>query len=463
MKKKLFCLIILFLSATFITAQNVATILNDVGEVSAKTPYEIKKEEDAKKVFTDNYIKNYYENKNRTNAPTCSTYIIPVVFHVYGTESPVGTVMQNSSPVNLAVIQSALDETNKDFNGLNTDFASVHSLFLSRRGNLSIEFKLAQIDPNGNPTTGVVIHTLDASYAPSNSGTTIPAVAADAWDNFKYVNIYVQKDWQGLGTLNLSGIAWGPDVAMSNAKMARICYNGRYLGNNNALPGNGANMDFAGVFSHEFGHFFDLKHLFVDNLCYDATTNDIDLVSDTPNSFNGEGCHANATSQYPNCPFAPGVGMPQGTSTLNSLCNTENYMTYDNCYKMFTVGQVARMVAALNHPARTTLWQPSNLIATGVACATVATSIAFEKTTISNLELYPNPSNGEFNLKLNGKKGSYQIVVSDILGKVIYTNSIDNSTGEITTNISLNKKEQGIYFLTVSKENYKKTIKVIIQ
>ena len=37
------------------------------------------------------------------------------------------------------------------------------------------------------------------------------------------------------------------------------------------------------------------------------------------------------------------------------------------CYKMFTNGQVNRMLAALNHPSRINLWQPANLAATGVA------------------------------------------------------------------------------------------------
>jgi hypothetical protein len=461
--KKLFLLTAMLLLAILTKGQQATTAINDLGEVTFKTASEIKQEEAFKKIFIENYIKNFYENKNRAAAPPCSTYIIPVVFHVYGPEGPTGTVMQNGSPVNLAVIQSALDETNKDFNGLNTDYSSVHNLFQSRRGTLNIEFKLAQIDPNGNPTTGVVIHTIDASYAPNNTSATIPAVAADAWDNFKYVNIYVQKDWQGLGTLNLSGIAWPPDVTMSNNKMARICYNGRYLGNNCGLPSNGANSDFTGVFTHEFGHFFDLKHLFTDNLCYDATVNDIDLVSDTPNSFNGEGCHASPTSQYPNCPFPPGPGMPQGTSTANCLSNTENYMTYNNCYKMFTVGQAARMISALNHPARTTLWQPSNLIATGVACATVATGFAQQKNVISNLEVYPNPSNGEFNFKLNANKGIYNIEINDISGKIVYSNELNNISGEVNTKFYLNNIERGIYFLTVQKDNLKKTIKIIIQ
>jgi len=51
----------------------------------------------------------------------------------------------------------------------------------------------------------------------------------------------------------------------------------------------------------------------------------------------------------------------------NGIINGENYMDYNTtCYKNFTIDQVARMDAAMKHPARSTLWQPSNLVATGL-------------------------------------------------------------------------------------------------
>jgi hypothetical protein len=41
------------------------------------------------------------------------------------------------------------------------------------------------------------------------------------------------------------------------------------------------------------------------------------------------------------------------------------------CYKMFTEGQVARMNAALDHPAIKPLWQDQNLIETGLLDGTI--------------------------------------------------------------------------------------------
>jgi PKD repeat protein len=61
-----------------------------------------------------------------------------------------------------------------------------------------------------------------------------------------------------------------------------------------------------------------------------------------------------------------------GASCGNVVDNVQNAMDYSYCNKMFTYGQKARMQACLNSPIaqRNNLWQPANLIATGVAVPT---------------------------------------------------------------------------------------------
>ena len=142
------CLLILAISAAGVLGQVPQTSGNDFGELPYQSPSEIQQEEAAKRVFVNEYLSNRHLNQRKTSNTGCPTYVIPVVFHVYGTENPPGTVVQNGSDVNVAVIQSALDETNKDFRGLNADFVSVHDSFKSRRDSLDIEFRLAQLDPN---------------------------------------------------------------------------------------------------------------------------------------------------------------------------------------------------------------------------------------------------------------------------------------------------------------------------
>lgn len=448
---KIVTLIIFALTFNFLFSQAPIFNIDDVGKLTPKSQSEIALEEQSKQIFIENYINNFYKNSKKgifTLNDSSITYIIPVVFHVYGPESPTGTVMQNGSPVNISVIQSALDELNNDMTGLNFDFNSVHNAFLIKRGKLNIEFRLAQIDPDGKPTNGMVIHQNDASYAKTNTSDPVPEVQADAWDNLKYMNIYIQKDWSGSGANNLSGIAWGPDLNMSKNKMARICYNGRYLGKNCSLPSNGSFPEFTGVFTHEFGHFFDLAHLFVNNTCYDTKVQDNDNVPDTPNGFNGEGCHLTTTALFPNCPFSPAEGMPQGDTPNSSLCNAENYMTYNNCYKMFSVGQVARMVNALNHPARKPLWQTSNLIATGVL---TKNDIQETNTNINHLEIYPNPSYDKLYIKSDDISEIDNIIISNLEGKTV----ISLNQANVSKGIDISNLTSGTYYIILLNQKSK--------
>lgn len=266
-----------------------------------------------------------------------ATYTIPVVFHVYGST-------QNGATITLEKIQAALVELNKEFNGLNSDFGSVHNTFLSRRGTISIEFALAQIDPDGNPTTGVEFLPTQGGYA--LNGTFDAQIAAEAWDNYKYMNVYIQGDIYDNGATSESGVAFYPSVSQSNAGTARVVYNGAYIGTN-------TDSEFASVLTHEFGHFMNLIHPF-DNGCTDPNN---DYVSDTPPCDEVyDGCHPTPSANSPlNC--------------NSELVNAENYMDYrgvSGCYKMFTQGQIARVEAALQDPSRVTLWQTSNLIETGL-------------------------------------------------------------------------------------------------
>ena len=72
---------------------------------------------------------------------------------------------------------------------------------------------------------------------------------------------------------------------------------------------------------------------------------------------------------------------------------------------------------------------------------------------LSNLKIYPNPSNGIFNIELDNKSNTdYKIKVFDITGTIVFVKDISGmNTAEEQINIS--DKPKGIYFLSIESEN----------
>jgi hypothetical protein len=271
------------------------------------------------------------ERKSLTSKALQTSYVIPVVFHIYGD-------VQSGKTITYQKIVNHLAQLNDDFNGRNADYATVDPFFQARRGTLTVEFKLAKIDPNGGCTSGVVFHSVKNGYG--NGGGYDDQIAADAWDNTKYMNVYIQNDLYQDGALNNSGVAWYPDSGMTANNTARVVFNGAYLYDNSY------SKEFSATLTHEFGHFLNLIHTF------EGGCTGSDEVDDTPLE---DGKHT--------------LSCTQGTNCSGDRVNNENYMGYNGaqgCYKMYTQGQIDRMLAALEHPARKTLWQASNLVATGV-------------------------------------------------------------------------------------------------
>lgn len=393
---------------------------------------EAKQEQEANEQLTAAYV-NQQRNADKQTSRT-SQYIIPCVFHVYGAK-------QGGKDVTLAVIESALkDWANTDFTGKNDDYATVHSKFLALRDTVSITFALAKKDPAGNPTTGVVFHPVTKGFG--NATGYDDKIQADAWDNYVYMNFYIMNDLYGDGNLNNSGSTTPPITSISDMKLARVVYNGAYLGPNTV-------KEFASVLTHEIGHFFNLMHTF-DQGCKSATNDNVD---DTPpQDYDAKTpCHTSPTANAPlNC--------------NGDLLNVENYMDYvgpNGCYKMFTKGQVVRMKAALELPSRKPLWQKSNLIKTGLITGTVG---IIEETTNLHAFVYPNPGSDLFNLDVStDKQDLFNIAITDIVGKTVFVMQTARSAGEYTIPMDLSSLLPGVYFLSVKGAESQQIIKVIKQ
>jgi hypothetical protein len=348
MKRKLL-LIMIYLFVININAQEQTCRAKEENELIYKNNPNSRKERSDFDVYSRKFATQ--RAKSTTSKTATVTYTIPVVFHIYGT-------VQSGKTVTYEKIVNHLKQLNDDFNGLNADYNTVEPFFQARRSTLNIQFKLAKIDPNGGCTTGVVFHSAKNGYG--NGGGYDDQIAADAWDNTKYMNIYIQNDLYNDGTLNNSGVAWYPDSGMTASNTARVVFNGAYLYDNSS------NKEFSATLTHEFGHFLNLIHTF------DGGCTGTDEVDDTPIE---DAKHTLACTP--------------GTNCSGDKVNFENYMGYNGaqgCYKMYTQGQVTRMLAALEHPARKSLWQPANLTATGVNStgASIASVVSSFKEAVAN-------------------------------------------------------------------------------
>jgi hypothetical protein len=245
---------------------------------------------------------------------TGAVITIPVVVHVV-----YNTVAQNISD---AQVQSQIDVLNEDFRKLNADASLTPSIFASLATDCQIQFCLAQRDPNGNATTGIVRKsTTTTSFSTNDNVKKTASGGDDAWNSSQYLNL-----WSANLSGGVLGYAQFPGGAAATDGVVILFSAFGRTGNVTAPYNKGRTA------THEVGHWLNLRHIWGDATCGS------DLVNDTPTA---------QTSNF-GCPTFPyHVGTCTGNTTGEM---TMNYMDYtdDACMYMYTVGQAARMTAAIN-------------------------------------------------------------------------------------------------------------------
>lgn len=82
-----------------------------------------------------------------------------------------------------------------------------------------------------------------------------------------------------------------------------------------------------------------------------------------------------------------------------------------------------------------------------------------------SLEIAPNPSRGDFHLRVSGSpiKGKVDLVVLDAVGRRVYEESGLKFSGSLERNLSLGNLHPGMYFLGLSGEGHQTVKRLIIQ
>ncbi len=280
--------------------------------------------------FIQDFIRDLRANKKAIP----SSYTIPIVLHVFHNGA--------DGMIDEAQAHSSIDVLNADMKGLNDDFNMINPRFDSIKATIDVEFCFASIDPEGNPTTGIIYYDNEpAMYNNIN-------LKQFGWDNYRYLNIYLPKYATGGPSIYTANATY-PNTATSNNGLDGIVHSS-YRWGLGSLSELTTEDDRISIVTHEVGHWLNLFHTF-QNGCSPPG----DYVDDTPPSTGGD-------------------PEPVGCDNFNLTCGVEsngsNYMDYNlDCKKMFTEGQVERMLAALHLPVRTPIWSDENLISTG--CSSV--------------------------------------------------------------------------------------------
>ena len=85
-------------------------------------------------------------------------------------------------------------------------------------------------------------------------------------------------------------------------------------------------------------------------------------------------------------------------------------------------------------------------------------------TAIANLDVYPNPSRGVFNVAFTSEDvQDLEVRVINVVGEVVYTENLQQFVGEYTKSLDLESYTKGVYFLEITTNNGVVNKKLILQ
>ena len=187
-------------------------------------------------------------------------YTIPVVFHIihqYGSEN-----ISDAQVINQVAI------LNRDYNLKNADTADIVPEFQALKANVSIEFKLATIDPFGNCTNGIEhIYSHETNVGDDNS-------KLNGWHRDKYLNVWVVNSMQN----GVAGYAFYPaSVDGGGFIKDGVIILDNFIGNIGTSSERNSR-----ALTHEIGHWLALPHVWGNNNNPGVNCYGDDGIEDTP-------------------------------------------------------------------------------------------------------------------------------------------------------------------------------------
>lgn len=285
-------------------AQSPCAHQEQTSKLHKKTP-ELQSQRDLRTGFLEKFTKEY---SNGLHSKSNSELVIPIVYHI---------VHDNGEEnISDAQIHESIVQINEDFTAENSGLADVHENFISSIADVGMSFSLADLDPNGEPTTGINRIQSELTY----NGSQLALKEMIQWDPTMYLNIWVVNSSDGG---NGSAFAYYPASVEGSSSI----YDGVVCSYWAVGRTETAAWTHYKILTHEIGHWANLKHTWGDesgNQAIAGCSFD-DGVEDTPNTIGNTDCDLEGSS-------------------CGSQDNGQNYMDYSNCSNMFTTGQKTRML-----------------------------------------------------------------------------------------------------------------------
>ena len=340
---------------------------------------------------------------------------IPTVVHV----------VYNSAVENIsqAQIQSQIDVLNEDFRRLNSNFNLTPAAFRGGSDDVLIEFCLAEFDPQGNPTNGIIrTSTNQTSFNIFNNGVKFNSQGgSNAWNATKYLNLWV-CDING----GILGYAQFPDELTTDPATDGVVIDYQYFGRIGTAT---APYDDGRTAVHEVGHWLGLKHIWGDD---NGSCSGSDGVQDTPNQ----------DDETSGCPSFP---------VTDDACSQNypgpmfyNYMDYssDACLSMFTVGQAGIMDAVM--------FNERNALRTSNGCSS---NIGLGEHSAARFVLAPNPARDRAELRFDRSLENGTVELTDLAGRSIRSYRLE---GVQTLELDLSGLGRGVYWVTLFDGGYRR-------
>ncbi len=353
---------------------------------------------------------------------------IPVVVHVVHNQAS-GAIAGNNIPDEQ--IYSQIRVLNEDFRrksgslGFNTNPVGTDT---------EIEFFLANIDPSGNPTTGINRKFSSKRDFDVRRDADLKTLSdLSYWDSNKYLNIWVttiSSGFLGYGEFPFAETIDGLDVE-ANENTDGVFIESTAFGKKSGINTKGI-YSFGRTTTHEIGHWMGLYHIWGDERCGN------DYVADTPQAT-GSNNSSFCRDAFSNC---------TGVRSRNMI---ENYMDYspDSCMNIFTQGQKERMRAALDLSKRR---------------KRVLNFAKFQLPPSSALQvnaLNPMPLNNlQFQVLLPDFQ-DFNLILRDIFGREIYNEIFIDLPSTVIT-LKNRDLSAGVYFVTVTSKQQVVQKKIVL-